>query len=114
AAIGANHELAREDVLVDEAGAHDVQQRGAAERLQAVGVGATEAEEHLEERGIGDARGVANEGPLVRGARRQLAADDEVGLAGLEDLDRALVEIGVAEVDLVAQNDLAASQEDAL
>ena len=45
---------------------------------------------------------------------RELAADDEVGLAGLEDVDRALVEVGVAEVDLVAEDEVAAREQDAL
>ena len=44
----------------------------------------------------------------------ELAADDQVGLAGLEDVDRALVEVGVAEVDLVAEDEVAPRQQDAL
>ncbi len=114
AAVGADDELAGEDVLVDEARAHDVEQRRAPEGLEAVRVGAAEAEHDLEERRVGDARGVADEGALVGGARGELAADDQVGRAGLEDLDGALVEVGVAEVDLVADDDVAAGQQDAL
>ncbi len=53
-------------------------------------------------------------GPLVGGAHGELAADDQVGLARLEDVDRALVEVGVAEVDLVAEDELAAREQDAL
>ena len=78
------------------------------ERLEAVRVGAAEAEDDAEHPRVGDARGVAQEGPVVLGADRELRADDDVGLAGLEDLDRAPVEVGVAEVDLVADDELAA------
>ena len=51
---------------------------------------------------------------VVLGARDELRADDQVGLAGLEDVDRAAVEVGVAEVDLVADDELAAREQDAL
>ena len=113
-AVGADDELAREDVLVDQAGAHDVEQGEAPEGLETVRVGPAEAEHDLEQRRVGDARRVADEGPLVGGAHGELAADDQVGLAGLEDVDRPLVEVGVAEVDLVAEDEVAAREQDAL
>ena len=77
-------------------------------------VGPAKPEHHLQERGVGDARGVADERPLVGRAHGELAADDHVGFAGLEDVDRALVEVGVAQVDLVAQDEVAPREQDAL
>ena len=60
------------------------------------------------------ARGVARPRAIVLGAGDELRADDHVGLARLEELDGASVEVGVAEIDLVADDELAARLEDAL
>jgi len=114
AAVRADDELAGEDVLVDEARAHRVEQRRAAERLEAVRVGAAETEKQPEHARVSDARGVAEHGAVVLGAREELRADDEIGLAAVEHVDRAAVEVRVAEVDLVANDDLPAREEDAL
>src|SRR5690606_22123627 len=114
AALGADHELAREQILVDEAGARDLDERGAAEGLEPVGVGAAEAEAYAEHAVDHLGAHAAHERPLVARARQHLAADDEVGLVRLEDGERAAVEVGVAEIDLVAHDELAARLEDAL
>src|SRR5205085_10113991 len=53
-------------------------------------------------------------GAVVLRARDELRADDEVGGARLEDVDRAPVEVGIAEVDLVADDEVAAREEDPL
>jgi hypothetical protein len=114
AAIGANHEFTRKDVLVDQTGAHGVDERRPAKCFEPVRVGSAELEQDLEERRIRHARRVANQGPIVGRAHGKLAADDEVGFAGLQDVDRALVEVGVAKVNLLANDDLAPREQDAL
>src|SRR5262249_12662170 len=114
AAVRADDELAREDVLFDEARTNDVEQRHATEGLQAVRVGSAEAEEGLEHPGVRDARDVADDRAVVFGALGELGADDQIGFARLEDLHRAAVKVGVAEVDLVANHELAAREQDPL
>ena len=44
----------------------------------------------------------------------ELRADDQVGPARLEDVDGAPVEVGVAEVDFLADDELAARHQNAL
>jgi hypothetical protein len=51
---------------------------------------------------------------IVLGSGDQLRADHQIGFAGLEDLDGAAVEIRVAQVDLVAEDERATRQQDAL
>ena len=63
--------------------------------------------------GVDEARRVARPG-ASSSAPDELGADDHVGLARLEELDRAPVEVGVAEVDLVADARSRRAPEDAL
>src|SRR5580658_9268908 len=76
AAIGADHELAREDVLLHEARPHDIEQRQSPEGLEAVRVCPPEAEHELEQCRVRNARDVADERPFIGRAGYQLAADD--------------------------------------
>ena len=85
---------------------------GADERLEPVGVGPLEAERVPEQPVVELARRVPQERPLVLGAGRQLRPDHHVELARREQLERAPVEVGVAEVDLVADDDPAAGDLD--
>src|SRR6185437_930633 len=89
-AVGPDDELAGEHVLLDETRPDDVEEGEPPERLEAVGVGAPEAEGHLEEGRVGDRGRVTDEGALVGRPGGELAADDEVGAAALEDVDRLL------------------------
>ena len=53
-------------------------------------------------------------GRAIVGALHHLRADHHVGVVALEELERALVEVGVAQIDLVADDELAARAQDAL
>src|SRR5262249_8889425 len=108
AAIGPNDELAREDVLVDEARADDVEQREAPEGLEPMGVRPTEAEEQLEHRRVRNAGDVTDGGSIVLCSLHELRANDEIGLTALQDVDRTAMKVDVTQVDLVADDELAA------
>ena len=54
------------------------------------------------------------EGALVLRADGELGADDEIGAARLENVDGPTVEVGITEVDFVADDDLPAGEEDPL
>src|SRR5690606_29599750 len=57
---------------------------------------------------------VADEGAVVLGAMDELRPDDEVRLAALEDVDGAPMEVDVAQVDLVADDELPSGEQDPL
>ena len=112
-ALGADDELAGEEVLVDDAAVDDLEEAVALERLEAVGVGAGEAEQdaqHAVEHGGGE---LAKGGALVGRGGQGLGADDHVVALVLELGQRAHIEVGVTQVDLVADDDATAGGEDA-
>jgi len=96
AAVCADDELAGKDVLVDEACPNDVEQGQAPESLETVRVRPTEAEEQPEQGRIGDARCMPDKGSLIGRAYGEFAPDDQIGLAGLENVDGMSVKVGVA------------------
>ena len=87
--------------------------RLAGEGLHPVGVGAAEAQDQAED-GVVDPGGEAPEDrPAVHRAGGPLRAHHHVGLPAREDGQGAVVEAGVAEVDLVGDHEAAAGLEDA-
>src|SRR5262249_1255513 len=98
-AISADHELARENILLDDACPRDRQKPLAHERLEAVRVGAFEAERRAEQAVVREARDVARVRAVVARASEELRSDHHVELAGVEELDGATMKIGVTEVD---------------
>ena len=55
-----------------------------------------------------------DKGSLIGRAYGEFAPDDQIGLAGLENVDGMSVKVGVAQVDLVADDEVATREEDAL
>src|SRR6185436_4839252 len=100
-------ELAGEDVPIDQAIGDDVDERLAAKRLEAMGVGAAEAERRSQQVGVNEAGGVPGPRPRVLGSGDELRSDHHIELTRLEKPDRAMVEVDVAKVDLVADHELA-------
>ena len=108
-ALGPDHQLGGEDVVIDDAGPGDRQDGGAAQRLEAVGVGAVEAEGEAEEAVVAAGRQAAEERPAIVGAAHRLRADHDVDVVRVaEDRQGADVEVVVAEVDLLAEDEAAA------
>src|SRR5271166_1269397 len=52
--------------------------------------------------------------PFIGGANGQLAPDDQVRLATLEDVDGAFLEVRVTKIDFVAKHEVALGEQDPL
>ena len=109
--LRANDELAREQVAVDDAGPRHVDEALALEGLEPVRIGAAKSGDDPQEQGDGARGQPAHQRSTVVRAFHRLGPDDHVG-ALLEDRERALVELHVAEIDLVADHHLAARLQD--
>ena len=103
-AVRADDELAREDVLVDDARPHDQKHHVATKRFEAVRVRPLEAEERAEDAVVEEARRMPRHRSVVGRSREQLRSDHHVDFGSIEDLDGAKVEVDVAEIDLLADD----------
>ena len=113
-ALGSDHELGGEHVVVDDAAGRDRGHDRAAQGLEPVGVRAREAEARAEQAVVDLGRGPAHERALVARAGHGLAADDHVGFVAAQQRERADVELHVAQVDLLADHEFAPRPKDAL
>src|SRR5262249_32303093 len=75
--------------------------------LETVRIGPPEPEAQPEEVRVEQARRVASPRSIVLGPFDELRSDDHVGHARLEELDGPLVEVGIAEIDLVTEYEFA-------
>src|SRR5581483_8709982 len=112
-ALGADHELGGEQVARELAALERAGEPLAPEGLEPVRVGAVKADQHPQHPVDHQRRRVAHEAAPIFRALHHLGADHQIGLVVLQDPERALVEVGVAEIDLVAQDEGAARALDA-
>src|SRR5260370_6647360 len=111
--VGADHQLAGKYVAIDDAGANGGQKPSAAKDLDSVRVGSAKPQRDLQQLVVRSGRQAPDQRPLVEGSLRRLGAHHHVRLARLENGNRRVIEIQIAEIDLVAYHPLAAGHQDA-
>ena len=110
-AVGPDDELAGKDVTVEHAALGGFQQDLALECLEPVRVGATVAANRAQQAVVHARAHAPHPGTLIIRPHHGLGTDHQIGVSAFQQGERPRVELGVAQIDLVADDEIAARRE---